>query len=205
MEKHPSPFGWFFASRKGLLTLFTFIVAVVFAVVVGVQVVRDKITVEAGLGFCGGGLLAWFAIAFKTIDAIEKEPAKTPSVPPLPILLFALAAFALGGCAVSFEEARGVSSIKPLYGASSPAFDRSSCIKLDNSRQLHDALSKGSFAIALGTAGFPGVIQAVKDEGASKELVVGTVIGAAVVAGAGVFFHVRAEGKAETYIRECTS
>lgn len=130
-------------------------------------------------------------------------PPKPPTLPPLPLLLMGLAVAALSmGCAVSFEEARGLSSVH-VYSA--PALDRSACIKLDNSRQLHDALSKGAFAIALGTAGFPGAVQAVRDEGASKELVIGTVIGAVVVAGVGTVFHVVAEGRASTYMRECSS
>lgn len=146
------------------------------------------------------------AIVTGKLTGGTSSPPKPPGVPPLPLLLMTLAFAALtAGCAVSFEESRGLASVKVYNAAAAPALDRSACIKLDNSRQMHDALSKGSFAIALGTAGFPGVIQAVKDEGASKELVVGTVIGAAVVAGAGVFFHVRAEGKAATYMRECTS
>jgi len=69
----PSPLAWFFTSRKGLLTLFVLLVAVIFAVLVGVKVAQDKLSVEAGLTICGTMLLGWFAVAFKTIDAISKE------------------------------------------------------------------------------------------------------------------------------------
>lgn len=69
----PSPLAWFFSSRKGLLTLFVLLVAVMFAGLVGLKVAQDKIGVEAGLTLVGGALLGWFAIAFKTIDAISKE------------------------------------------------------------------------------------------------------------------------------------
>lgn len=76
-----SPLAWFFSSRKGLLTLFTFIVAALFAVVVVVEVFRGRMTPETGLAFCGGGILGWFVIAFKAIDAISKEDAAAKSAP----------------------------------------------------------------------------------------------------------------------------
>jgi len=76
----PSPLAWFFSSRKGLLTLFVLLVAVMFAALVGLKVAQDKIGVEAGLTLVGGALLGWFAIAFKTIDAISKEDVAEKSV-----------------------------------------------------------------------------------------------------------------------------
>ena len=67
------PLAWFVTSRKGLLTVFVLFVAVMFAALVGLKVAQDKIGVEAGLTLTGGALLGWFAVAFKTIDAISKE------------------------------------------------------------------------------------------------------------------------------------
>lgn len=78
-----TPLTWFLGSRKGLLTLFTFVVAAMFAGLVGLKVAQDKITTEAGLAFCGGGILAWFAIAFKAIDAIEKEDSAAKASGPI--------------------------------------------------------------------------------------------------------------------------
>lgn len=69
----PSPFGWLFASRKGLLTVFVLFVAVLFALAVAIMMVRGKIDANAGFALIGAGLLGWFGVAFKTIDAISKE------------------------------------------------------------------------------------------------------------------------------------
>ena len=80
-ESKPSPLAWFFTSRKGLLTLFVLVVAVMFAALVGLKVAQDKIGVEAGLTLAGGALLGWFAIAFKTIDAISREDVAEKSNP----------------------------------------------------------------------------------------------------------------------------
>lgn len=81
MESKPSPHAWFFSSRKGLLTLFAFVVALIFAVLVGVKVAQDKLTLEAGLAFIGGGLLGFLMIVFKAIDAISKEDVAEKSAP----------------------------------------------------------------------------------------------------------------------------
>lgn len=81
-DPKPSPLGWFFASRKGLLTLFVLVVAVMFALLVGVKVWQDKLSVEAGMTMVGGALLGWFAVAFKTIDAISREDVAEKSTAP---------------------------------------------------------------------------------------------------------------------------
>lgn len=78
----PSPLAWFFTSRKGLLTLFVLVVAVMFALLVGLKVAQDKMSVDAGFALVGTVLLGWFAVAFKTIDAISKEDVAEKSSPP---------------------------------------------------------------------------------------------------------------------------
>lgn len=78
----PSPLAWFFTSRKGLLTLFVFAVAMLFALAITVKVVRGSMTAEAGFAFVSVVLLGWFGVAFKTIDAISREDVAEKSLPP---------------------------------------------------------------------------------------------------------------------------
>lgn len=69
------PISWFVTTRKGQMTLFVNVVALLFAVAVIVNILRGKLALELGFGFLSVSVFAWFGIAHKAIDAIAKEDA----------------------------------------------------------------------------------------------------------------------------------
>ena len=79
---NPSPTAWFLSTRKGMLTLLVLVMALLLEIVIVVQAIRGRMTVESAIQTSLGTLFTSVLGVVASISGIAKEDAAAKSQPP---------------------------------------------------------------------------------------------------------------------------